>query len=141
MYFNYLWKQKTVLKILKGPEKKIVLERLNNLLPLGWDEKKNWYLLIVSPYVALISCWSRFLIFLRNHWFLSFKSNTSSIRSSITLSGILSSTWKNMGRNDNTFIWITYLLWMATSAAFTKWLVPISEIKSKLYYSFHNLSF
>lgn len=50
------------------------------------------HLLIVSPYVALMSCCRRFLMFLRSHWFLSFRSNTSSINSNITLSGILSST-------------------------------------------------
>lgn len=50
-------------------------------------------LLMVSPYVARMSCCSRFLMFLRSHWFFSLRSNTSSISSSITLSGMLSSTW------------------------------------------------
>lgn len=47
---------------------------------------------MVSPYVALMSCCRRFLMFLRSHWFFSLRSNTSSINSSITLSGMLSST-------------------------------------------------
>lgn len=51
------------------------------------------HLLMVSPYVALMSCCSRFLMFLRSHWFFSLRSNTSSISSSITRSGMLSSTW------------------------------------------------
>ena len=50
------------------------------------------HLLMVSPYVARMSCCSRFLMFLRSHWFLSFRSKISSIRSSITRSGMLSST-------------------------------------------------
>lgn len=93
--------------------------------------------------MALISCWSRFLIFLRNHWFLSFKSNTSSMRSSITLSGILSSTWQNMGRNKDTFILVTYLhlVWMATFAAFTKQSLLLHRSENQLHYSFHNLTF